>query len=239
MYKHFLKKVLALARAILITILSGSFSAADIKIPDKVRIGLYYTDSSAGVKNAVSTLNVSAPMGIQLGYDLNGSFNVLYEETSSSNITIRKDSYYIRVNNTFSETTANASNGGAVLGPYHIKIGGEYSNLNSVKQKISELQQQGITAFPVYVDSWQTWTGCFSNVNSAQTDLKSNLQTKLPKEAHLLQSYRCRKISLFQGFPYICCCCLFSEHKVYFQVSDESESMLYRFRISMLFLRCF
>lgn len=230
MFKHYFKIALVSAMALSITILFSSFTAADVKIPDKVRIGLYYTDPSAGVKGAVSTLNVSAPMGIQLGYDLNGSFNVLYEEPSGSNVSIRKDSYYIRTNNTFSETTANASNGGTVMGPYHIKIGGDYPDLNSVNQKVSELQQQGIAAFPAYVDSWQTWTGCYSNVNSAQTDLKSNLQTKLPNTAFTIVQPSSDRIVAAKSTGDTAL--IFGSDKAHFQIYPKPENTLYALKIN-------
>jgi len=181
MRSFYLKRLLAVFMILVIIIVFSVFSAAAINIPSKVRVGLYYSDPAAGVKGALSSFNVSAVNGIQLGCIKDNNFNVLFEEPSNNNINIRKDSFFTYRNNCFTElnSTNNIIQDGSTFGPYHIQIGDSYPDINTVNQKLLELHQLGIVAYPVYIDTWQVWTGFYIDQNSAQIDLINNIQSKL------------------------------------------------------------
>ena len=161
---------------LLVMVSNSIISSAAVQVPDKVRIGLFF-DSSA-----VAAFNVSADKGIQLGYvNKDNAFSVLCEESTSSDINIRKDTYYINNNNVLKEydPTSKTVPPGEKVGPFHVQLGGTYKDLNSVNQQVLAVKQKGITAYPVFVDTWQLWTGFYTDKNAAQGDISGNIEKKL------------------------------------------------------------
>jgi stage II sporulation protein D len=98
------------------------------------------------VHSATSDFTVSAPKGLQFGYNSRDIFKVLFETSSSNLITIRKDSFFsitaggIKEYDQLSKTIPE----GKKIGAYHIRIGRTYSDFNAVNKKIEALKILGI-----------------------------------------------------------------------------------------------
>lgn len=168
-------RVVSLILLVLSAMFGNSISHAAVQLPEKVKIGLFFEST------AVSVLNVSSVKGLQLGYSKDNTFNVLYEENSSNTVLVRKDAYYSRNGSTFAELNSSSLTGvsGELLGPYHIQIGSTYADRSAANLKVQEVKQKGIPAYPVFVDTWQVWSGFYSDQNAAQADITANLSAKL------------------------------------------------------------
>ncbi|MCX7920671.1 MAG: SpoIID/LytB domain-containing protein [Clostridia bacterium] len=171
------KSILSIVLSASLIVTCASLSTAAVSIPEKVRIGLYFTDSATKINTAVTSFNISSVKGVQLGCFKDEKFTVLYEEPSGNAVTIRKDTYYSSVSGKLTEyNPANKTiPQGDKLGPFHIQIGEAYNDLNVVNQQILDLSQKGIKAYPVFVDTWQIWTGFYIDQNAAQADITNNI----------------------------------------------------------------
>jgi len=146
------------------TVLSSNTGYAAIRLPETVRIGLYYKDT------APAGFNVGSKSGIQLGVFKNNSFLQLFEEPTDKNLTIRKDSYFVKNGSSVVEykQSDNKIPAGEKLGPFHVSLYGSFSDIDAVSLQIQALAQKGIVAYPVYSDGWQVWTGFFESQETAQ-----------------------------------------------------------------------
>jgi stage II sporulation protein D len=146
----------------------ASRADAAVKIPENIRIGLYFKANS--MSTAVSSFSISAEKGMQIGFLDGGKFVEVYEESSSNSITVRKDTYYIKSGSAFKEANASSATSadGEKLGPYHIRIGKEYKDLESTYEKIAAYKKNGVDAYPVYTGKWQIWSGFFADADSAE-----------------------------------------------------------------------
>ena len=157
--------------------LALTFSAALSYASDDeeyIRIGLFFKDSAAGVNSAVASFSVSSDKGLSVGFYDGRDFEELYEEEDSETFTIRKDAYYVINNGVFSEYNPSAQNnpGENRIGPFHIRLGRDYEDFDSVEKEIRSIKKKGIDAFPVYADEWQIWTGFYTDRTSAEEDIK-------------------------------------------------------------------
>ncbi len=146
------------------------------KLPEKLKIGLYFENT------AVQCFTISAEKGIELGSFKDGSFTVLYSEPSNNPVTVRKDAYFV---NTNGKLTPYDSNGKAIpegvrLGPFHVQIGAGYADAASANAAVQDLKSKGVNAYPAFVDTWQVWTGFYTDQNTAQSDITGNIQPKIP-----------------------------------------------------------
>ncbi|MCR4435606.1 MAG: SpoIID/LytB domain-containing protein [Clostridiales bacterium] len=148
---------------------------AQIQIPEKIRVGLYFDSSS------VSSFSVKAEKGVQIGCFKNDSFKSLVEEPSNNLLSIRKDTYYVNNNNVLKEYKPEDKNipAGEKLGPYHVQLPGTYNDLSSVNKQAQAYKQKGVAAYPAYNDSWQLWTGFYADLKAAQADITNNLRKKI------------------------------------------------------------
>jgi len=151
------------------------FSFAAVEVPDKIRIGLYFEGT------AVSSFTVSAQKGVEVGYYSGSNFVSIYSEPTMSGLTIRKDAYFVNAGGKLTEykLTDKTIPQGEKLGPYHIKVGNDYADMNSANMAVSDLKSKGIPAFIVYTGIWQVWTGFYTDQNAAQADLMGNIQPKV------------------------------------------------------------
>jgi stage II sporulation protein D len=179
--KRNLKKVISLCLIFTIMSLMGNITNAEVQTPTQIRIGLHYADAATGVNTALSCFNVSAQEGLQIGFIGNNVFNQLFEEPTSNLVTIRKDAYFTNNNGVQKEYNPLSAvvPEGVKLGSFHIQIGANYNDLNEVSQQVQALKLLGISAYPVYIDQWQVWTGFYIDLNAAQNDLATNIQPKL------------------------------------------------------------
>ena len=141
--------------------------------PDKIKVGLYFKDSSVHMDTALALFNVSAAAGLQVGFFMDNTFTELYNEPTSALLTVRKDTWFSNINGTLKEY--NPSTGtippGDKFGPYHIKIGLEGPDQAAVNTQTAAFRQQGIQAYPVYADTWQVWAGFYSDEATATQDI--------------------------------------------------------------------
>lgn len=175
MKKSFSIKAAALCMAAVLLFAIFPPLSAKAAVPEKVRIGLYYTDTSAGVNTAQTIFDVSAAAGLSIGFSTNDNFTEIYKETGSSKIYIRKDAFYYNNGTTLKEYTssndANAASAKEKYGPYHIKIGSDFPDAPSAEAQASTYRQAGIPAAIAYNDCWQVWAYSFTDEASAKEQI--------------------------------------------------------------------
>lgn len=165
----------------LVFVCNNNYVNAAVYIPEKVRIGLFFDYESKNIYTAVAEFNVNAVKGLQFGFENSGKFTALYEQPASGTVIIRKDSYFIKNGITVTEYNPKQATlpSGEKIGPYHVQIGGAYTSLDLANTQIKNLKQKGIDAYPAYVNSWQVWTGFYTDANSAQLDISNSIAKKL------------------------------------------------------------
>lgn len=164
-----------------ISMMFNTVSNADGQISDKIRIGLFFTDTSNNTDTALKSFTINADLGIQVGFLFYDQFSIMYEEPAANPVTIRKDSYFVFNNNTYTEykPTDTIIPDGLRIGPFHVQIGGTYADANTTRDQVMFMKQAGVAAYPVYADSWQIWTGFYTGQDQAQSDIDNNLRLKL------------------------------------------------------------
>ncbi|MCX7710851.1 MAG: SpoIID/LytB domain-containing protein [Clostridia bacterium] len=143
-------------------------------LPMEVRVGLFYSSG------AQDYYHVKSDKGLRVGTMVNGVFNSLFEEPANNIVTVRKDIYLKNDENNFQEYGFAQTS--SSFDYYHIQLGGNYNSLADAKNQTNTFQQSGIQAFPVFTDTWQVWTGFYSDAQSAQSDVervKSKLGNQL------------------------------------------------------------
>ncbi len=172
MKKH-VKYTAVIIAAAIIFLLAAPFSNAQYQMPDVIKVGLYFKDTSAHTNTALASFNVSAASGLQIGFFMDNAFTELYNEPTSSLLTVRKDAWFTNTNGVLKEFTpaGGSTPAGENFGPYHIKIGGDCPDLQAVNAQVQALGQQGIKAYPAYADAWQVWTGAYTDEASAAGDI--------------------------------------------------------------------
>jgi len=147
-------------------------------IPEKVRIGLMFNDPQTGQYSAVSSFTVDSKKGLQFGYF---SEKGLLKEPSGNAVTIRKDAFFVKGSDGFSEF--NPSSGkvpsGEVIGAYHIKIGKDYKDYSALSKSLAEMKQKGVNAYAVYDDGWQIWTGFYVDEKEAKKAITNQIDPVL------------------------------------------------------------
>ena len=170
MIKKLIKKCTILFIAAAIVISSSIVSIGADNIPDTVRIGLYFTDSS--VNTAQSIFDVSAAAGVQIGFLSNDIFTEILSVSGSSAVYIRKDAYYYDTGSGLKEYDPSSSKAsGTKYGPYHIQIGNDLPDAKSAAAQATSYRNAGISTYIAYVDAWQVWSGSYENEDSAQKDI--------------------------------------------------------------------
>jgi stage II sporulation protein D len=129
---------------------------------------------------ALASFNVSAAAGIQVGFFKDNTFTELYNEPTSSLLTVRKDAWFSNVSGTLKEYDPSTGTipAGDKFGPYHIKLGADYPDQATVNAQIEAFRKQGIQAVPVYADTWQIWAGFYLDEATATQDI-ANFTTLL------------------------------------------------------------
>lgn len=161
---------------LVISFLSCGIASAAIQIPEKVRIGLYFSSSAS------SSFSISAEKGIQMGIYKNSTFSALFEEPSNNIITVRKDSYFVKSGSSISEynPAGTVIPAGEKIGPFHVQLLQGCKDLKEAAKQAQAATQKGIAAYPAYAaDGWQVWTGYYTDQASAQADLANNINKKL------------------------------------------------------------
>jgi len=161
--------------------LHGNTVEAAVNIPEEVRIGLYFKDTSTRMDTAVSSFNINAQKGLQVGCYKDKNFVVLFEEPSSNNLIVRKDTYYYKKNDALVEYDPSSKTlpSGEKTGPYHVQIGENFNDYNELLAQLNVIREKGVDAYPAYTDTWKIWTGFYTDQNTAQQDINDNILQKL------------------------------------------------------------
>ncbi|NLP13944.1 MAG: SpoIID/LytB domain-containing protein [Clostridium sp.] len=168
-------------------------------VPERVRIGLLFNDSQTGQYSAVSSFNVDAPKGLQIGCSTDKGFVNLIEYSFGEPVTVRKDSFFVKTDNGLTEFKPDSDSipNGERIGAYHIKIGGDYPDYKTLIAELANIEQQGIDAYPAYVDTWQIWTGFYSNESEAQMSIMHSLDPLLGSKDYKMITPSSTRISVF------------------------------------------
>jgi len=148
--KRTIKIIAALLALVVLFSLNVPVSSGDSKTPAKIRVGLYFNDTS--VKTALPSYNISAASGLDIGFVQNGNFVDICRIPGSVNIIVKKDD------------------------GYYIKIGSDASDASSANAFAASLKQQGIIAQVVFSDSWQVWSGAYSSEAEARAGIDNVVQ---------------------------------------------------------------
>ncbi|NLD47203.1 MAG: SpoIID/LytB domain-containing protein [Clostridiaceae bacterium] len=163
---------------------SGVRAYAYDGVPEKVRIGLCFNDAETKQYSAAASFEIDSAKGLQIGCYKDNVFSVLTEEVTPNAITVRKDAFFSKSGGKLTEynpATGKAPDG-EKIGAYHIKIGGDYSDLKSLGNKLSQVKQKGIAAYPVYSDKWEIWTGFYLSEDDAKKSILYSLDPTLGKD---------------------------------------------------------
>lgn len=172
MFRRYLKKAAVLLTAAVMLLSSSIVSMGANQIPDTVRVGLYYSDST--VNTALSIFDVSAAAGLQAGFFSDGVFTEICALPGSQTFFVRKDAYYYNTGSGLKEyNPSGAAPSDINYGPYHIKIGGDYADASSAAAQAAFLRQSGVGACIAYADAWQVWAGSYINEDAAINDMIS------------------------------------------------------------------
>jgi len=207
--------------------LAGEMSAeAATNLPEYVRIGLYSNDAHSNIK-AVNSFNVSADKGLQFGIYIDGKFSPLIEESSSNTVIVRKDSYFVKNNNVVAEYSPGGKNipEGEKTGPYHVKIVDAYTDYKSLEAQIKTIREMGIDAYPVYADSWQIWTGFYTDQDAAEKDIDSTIKGTLGDGSYTVVQPSSSRITVLRSDNKVAL--VFDSEKGLFHIRPKKENNPY------------
>ncbi|WP_432665402.1 SpoIID/LytB domain-containing protein [Wukongibacter baidiensis] len=162
------KRIYILYCLILVLLLSTSVSLGFDKsnLPQRIKVGLRYGDKAASV------VSLSSTSGFDFGYYNDNGFNDLFTLMDVEDITIRKDGYYKKLNNSYIETYSDNA-GESAYGPYHVQVGGGFESRVEMQEFLDAIDDRS-TYYPVYDDGWQIWAGLFISKEQAQEFANSN-----------------------------------------------------------------
>jgi stage II sporulation protein D len=230
------KRIFLILICISIFNISGNFFFkvyAASEVPEKVRIGLFFRDTSAhNVNTAVSCFNINSEKGLRLGFVKDGKFNQMYEGSTSNDIIIRKDSYFVKNNNVLKEydPSAAAAIQGDKIGPYHIKIGDNYTSLSTANAKLKGIKEKKVPAYIAFADSWQIWTGAYPDAKTAETDMKNDIATRLGNIKLSIVEPSAERIAAESGNDGIIA--VFGSSSAYFQIRPTETNTPYAFKLN-------
>jgi len=212
--------------------LNANTAEAAVNIPEEVRIGLYFKDTSRHMDTAVSSFNINAQKGLQVGYYKGNNFVVLFEELSSNNITVRKDTYYYKKNGAQVEYDPSSKNlpSGEKTGPYHIQIGENFSDYNELMAQLSLIREKGVDAYPAYTDTWKIWTGFYVDQNTAQHDINNNIMQKLGEGIYSVVAPSSDRIVILTSKNEVAL--VFGSPECFLQIRPRPETVPYTFNIN-------
>lgn len=166
------KKLMVVMLSIMICFVTTGYAGG--KIPENIRIGLYFT------RTAVSSVEISSQNGFKFGYERDGAFIAIWEEPSLQRVTVRKDSYYAVTPEGMIEYSPNAPTipAGKKYGPYHVQIGQDYDNYDDARQQLENLKQKGLSVYPAFYDGfYKIWTGAYTSTQEAEKALGAIKET--------------------------------------------------------------
>jgi stage II sporulation protein D len=175
-------KIITIALIFLLLLSALPLSAYALEqIPETIKIGLLFNEPKIGINKAVASFNASSENGIQIGFIKDNTFIPAYIEITSKSIIVRKDSFFARTAGSLSEYLPSGEKDpeGDKVGPFHIKIGDNYSDINLLNAQLEVIRNQDIKAYPVFADTLQIWTGFYTDESMAQNELENVVKQKL------------------------------------------------------------
>lgn len=163
-----LKKTCLLIIIVLLFLTSVTFPSFAIDVPEYIKIGL------RSGKSAVSTIQISSAKNIVLGYRSSDGFIDLYDFENDKKLYIRKDSYYINMNDYFFEYNYNSNqdaNNHDITGPIHIQLGDAFSSKTEALEFAEVVSALGEEAYLALEGKWKVWVGTFTTYNKAEKHL--------------------------------------------------------------------
>ncbi len=169
MNKKSVKKILSLIMLIfLIYGANSSIGNAGDGIPEKIRVGLYFTDATRNISNAVFSVDIASPTGMEIVHKTAGYSEKLASFSPGQKMTVRKDAWFVKDGSRYVEyTTDRVPSSGEKHGPYHIRTGAIYGSRENADRIVEMLRGNGIAAFLVYDGRWYVWSGFYPDLDSA------------------------------------------------------------------------
>jgi stage II sporulation protein D len=222
--KPILKKTSAFFIAITIIILSCSFADAAVKVPETVRVGLYYQGK------ATASFDINVQAGLQAGAIRDNNFTLLYEQPDSNPVTVRKDTYFLNKDGKSAEYNPTSSTipDGDKTGPIHVQLGSELPDYNAAAMQVSGLRQWGIDAYPVFDDTWKVWTGFFTDEKTAQDFIVSSVEPVLGQGQSGIVPAAANRIVLLDANKQILLLFAGNSSVLRFRVNPNNSSQLFR-----------
>lgn len=217
------KKYAAFLLILIMVLISATISNAQFSIPESIKVGLYYTDTSEHVNTAVSSFAVNAAAGLSLGFFKENLFTEIYKEVTGNSMVVRKDNYYVNNGGTYKEYDPSGTVAeGDKLGPFHIVLGKDFPDPAAANAKIQELLQKGIIAYPAYIGSWQVWTGLFTDQQLAQLFITNNIIPVLGDGTYEITGPDAKRIVVFDAANKPVC--IFGDVNSYFRIMPAPEN---------------
>jgi len=203
-------------------------SAKSYQIPETIRVGLFYQDSS--VNTALSIFDITSGKGLIFGFSEGNTFTEILSEnfkrSGNSTIYVRKDTFYYDDGGALKEYSPGASSAKMAesknkYGPFHIQIGSNLPDAQSAKELVNSYRKLGIQAFIAYNDAWQIWAGMYESEKEAMKDME-NIKGKQENIDLCIVSPNATGVmvvdSKFQPL------CAFSSNKSYLLIKPAPES---------------
>ncbi len=190
------KKTAAFVLLMIFLFTAVSFTSAEFNIPETIKVGLYYNDSSHS-NTAVASFSISAKDGLAIGFFEDNKFTEIYNEEKDSSLTVSRDN------------------------SVSIVLDGKSSDLDEVNDKIKAFKKKGIEAYPVYDDSWQVWSGLFADEGTARQQLE-NIQEELGEGEGDIAKAKANRIAVLDasGKPLS----VFGSDTAYFRIKPLPEN---------------
>ncbi len=146
----------------------------DLKIPDRVNVGLNYGAPMFHNINIKSQSSIGVVFKTIDGSDFNISF------PKPVDLSFRKDAYYNICNDEIKKIQyiKTVKYLGELIGPYHIQIGNKYPDYDSAKSALSSIVKVINDAYLAYDGGWKIWTQlcldknqCMEQINTMEKNL--------------------------------------------------------------------
>ncbi len=151
---------------IVLLLCNTSWASGESYTPEYIKIGLRYGSQ------ATSVAHLHSDSGFQIGWYNNNLFNELYGLVEYEDLIVRKDSYFIELNNSYVEVPSDY--GGNIQGPYHVQIGSNYASKEEMMNDLENLEDKFRDVYPVFDNGWKIWTGLFSSSQKASEFVSDN-----------------------------------------------------------------
>lgn len=114
---------------------------------DKVRVGLFYLNSS------VNSVELSSDTGLEIGYNASDKYYSILTNKELKYVNIKKD---------------NDSNNNQA---FHIQVGNTYSGYTSAMATVNKFIQNNFNAYPVFENGWRVYVGIYGSNTLANADI--------------------------------------------------------------------